>query len=68
MKIKSRSAGLFPAFMAPSQAPAPMGRMADFHPLNCAMSVGRSVTCGHGDRRDVLSHGAPLGTVKGRLL
>ncbi|WP_405926241.1 ABC transporter permease [Streptomyces sp. NBC_00035] len=48
------------AFMAPSQMPGWMRRIADFNPLNWAMVAGRSALSADPDWGDVLSRGGAL--------
>ncbi|MFE9645776.1 ABC transporter permease [Streptomyces sp. NPDC006365] len=48
------------AFMAPSQMPAWMRRIADFNPLDWAMVAGRSAMAENPDWGDVLTRGGAL--------
>lgn len=48
------------AFMAPSQMPSWMARIADFNPVNWAMVAGRSALAAEPDWADVLGRGGAL--------
>ncbi|MGW1490978.1 ABC transporter permease [Streptomyces sp. NPDC002402] len=48
------------AFMAPSQMPSWMARIADFNPVNWAMVAGRSALAAEPDWGDVLGRGGAL--------
>ncbi|HET6357003.1 ABC transporter permease [Streptomyces sp.] len=48
------------AFMAPSQMPSWMARIADFNPVNWAMMAGRSALAAEPDWGDVLARGGAL--------
>ncbi|MET7621065.1 ABC transporter permease [Streptomyces sp. NPDC005408] len=48
------------AFMAPSQMPSWMARIADFNPVNWAMVAGRSALAADPDWSDVLTRGGAL--------